>query len=360
MVRSIKADFLDSLELTTSHWQSDSGYTLREWEEGLHVAYGPEKPHNVTHRDAAIILGVPTRDRAKRTPVTPGERLQDFGTFRVVTFRELRVLGYQMRRVCGRNIVQKVPEYWVDNETGEIMSKEDLREKGIRVPHSRAVFERMLVVAGRLEGLPDKDKRGRIVKGNANKRRFIAFILKHRNTRGGLVGGLDFLVGCWIKREYPGTTEHRNVERVRKDLLNVLTKHRIMKSRDTLYQDLQWRIQPRPGLKPGDIADIEPPMWSANNPVPGRGSLDCVPPLTCRQGNPHVDPVWKPLPNRPIPKRLQMLTGDIESQDWYSRCTPGGEVAWGAVWLHLYGDVPPWARLPESDAMRQILEVDFV
>lgn len=145
-------------------------------------------------------------------------------TYTRIRTKELRDAGW--KRPKGADpIIYAEPSHWVDMETGEIFTKYQVRSHGIEITPSQSL--RMIQAQSVIQPLPDE------------KRYFILYILRLRNTRAGLIVDLETAIDRWIAWVYPNI-DITDRSRKRKSLESWLYKYEILANRQTFKTDFQF------------------------------------------------------------------------------------------------------------------------
>ena len=137
---------------------------------------------------------------------------------------ELKRIGWK-RPKNAPPVTYPEPSPWVDADTGEIFTQKQVKKYGIKVGHSKSLG--MILIQSIIETCPP------------GKRDFVRYILKLRNTRGGLIVDLKTALDRWIDHENP-TMHSTDRARKRKTLENFLYKRHILKNNQTFSKDLQF------------------------------------------------------------------------------------------------------------------------
>ncbi|MEC5405802.1 hypothetical protein VOM14_09535 [Paraburkholderia sp. MPAMCS5] len=114
---------------------------------------------------------------------------------------------------------------WVDKKTGELFTQKQAQEHGITVGHSKSLG--MILIQSIIQSCPP------------GKRDFVRYILRLRNTRGGLAVDLETALNRWIDYENP-TMHSTDRARKRKALENFLYERGILANNQTFTKDLQF------------------------------------------------------------------------------------------------------------------------
>ncbi|WP_028229350.1 hypothetical protein [Paraburkholderia ferrariae] len=136
---------------------------------------------------------------------------------------ELNAIGWRARPVLGK-VTQVQPDTWADAETGEILTSTEARKRGAYVadsPSDRAI---------RIHGL--------IAASAPTEREFIRYVLKMRNSRGGLLEPLADLLDRWIAYTCACILPNHKA-RKRKALKAILYKRGILADDQTLTREFQ-------------------------------------------------------------------------------------------------------------------------
>ena len=158
-------------------------------------------------------------------PQVPGERFMPWsGTHHVIPKQTLRAAGWRVTKGM-RPVTQVKPEEWLDLETGEIMTTAQARKQGSKLPLGRSPSDKAMVKRTRVEACTPSD------------RPFVAYLLKLRNHRGGLVAPLDTILNHWIDSECAGIRS-TDKARKRKQLRTIITKRDLMANDTTMTKDL--------------------------------------------------------------------------------------------------------------------------
>lgn len=153
------------------------------------------------------------------------ERYEAFGgTYNVIPKERLRAAGWRVTRGM-QPVTYRVPDTWLDNETGEILTKTEAKKRGIKLPLVRSTSEKML------------DMCECVASCTTSERPFVSFILRMRNHRGGLVAPLDTLLDQWIASQSPGIRS-TNRARKRQQLRAIIERRKLMTNDTTMAKNL--------------------------------------------------------------------------------------------------------------------------
>jgi hypothetical protein len=136
---------------------------------------------------------------------------------------ELNAIGWRAKPILGK-VTQVQPDTWADAETGEILTSTEARKRGAYVadsPSDRAI---------RIHGV--------IAASAPTEREFIRYVLKMRNSRGGLLEPLTDILNRWIAHDFP-QIDQSNRARKRKALRATLYKRGILADDQTLTRQYQ-------------------------------------------------------------------------------------------------------------------------
>lgn len=147
------------------------------------------------------------------------------GTYKVVPKARLRDAGWRVTSGM-QPVTYRVPDTWIDNETGEILTKTEAKKRGIKLP---------LVVRSTSEKMLDMCEC--VASCTPSERPFVSFLLSMRNHRGGLVAPLDALLDQWIDVECPGLRS-TNRARKRKQLRVIIDRRQLMSNDTTMARNL--------------------------------------------------------------------------------------------------------------------------
>lgn len=159
------------------------------------------------------------------------------GTHKAVSNVDLNNIGWKKpKKSTGDNVRRTVthllPDTWLDTDTGEIITKKtDARANGIQFFQPTHV--RMLNTQARIRECAPKE------------RKFVIYVLRMRNRRGGLVIDLRSILDLWIRHAHANLRK-KDIARKRKQLENILYTRRIMVNSQTLATDLQIHTNPNP------------------------------------------------------------------------------------------------------------------
>jgi hypothetical protein len=136
----------------------------------------------------------------------------------------LKYAGWKNRK--NSDVVTTVePDEWIDLDTGEILNKSAARKRGAMALPS--VSLRMITMCVIFRQCPP------------TKRDFLSYILKLRNSHGGLVADLKSILDKWIERKHPNI-DSTDKARKRKALENFLYKYGILMNNQTFTTELQF------------------------------------------------------------------------------------------------------------------------
>lgn len=154
------------------------------------------------------------------------------GELTVKPRHELAVTGWPLSK-NSRVVTVVKPDQWVDVQTGEIVTRLDLRKLKTYVPTPVSSSDRLIKTLTLLAscGDPDADK-------GKHDRAFIRFILRSRNGRGGLLQPLNDILDRWIAYEHPDMRTG-NKSRKREQLKSMLYKLRVLHDEQTLTKPYQ-------------------------------------------------------------------------------------------------------------------------
>lgn len=200
-------------------------YRFTQDEIDKHQAAYKEKTARVEH--PYQYLGNLARTRPKYIKLEETRYIPWSGKYKVVPRSRLKQAGWILNKQVGRSAVTYLePDTWLDTTTGELITKASARKDGIRISLSKSISDRML------------DTIGRVKQCAPSEQEFVAYVLKMRNRRGGLVVDLDKVISLWISHTQPASNA-TNKSRVRRRLAAILEKRRIMVNSQTLASDLQ-------------------------------------------------------------------------------------------------------------------------
>lgn len=137
---------------------------------------------------------------------------------------ELKLIGWK-RPKNAPPVTYPESSLWVDADTGEIFTQKQVKKYGITVGHSKSLG--MILIQSIIESCPP------------GKQDFVRYILKLRNTRGGLIVDLKTALDRWIDYENP-TMHSTDRARKRKALEDFLYDRAILKNNQTFSKDLQF------------------------------------------------------------------------------------------------------------------------
>lgn len=153
------------------------------------------------------------------------DRYEPFGgTYKVVRKERLRAAGWRVTRGM-QPVTYRVPDTWLDNETGELLTNSAAKKRGIKLPLVRSTSEKML------------DMCECVVSCTASERPFVSFLVSMRNHRGGLVAPLDALLDQWIDLQYTNIRS-TNKARKRKQLRAIIERRQLMTNDTTMVRGL--------------------------------------------------------------------------------------------------------------------------
>lgn len=200
-------------------------YKFTDEEIEKHQAGYKERVSTISH--PYQYLGTLAKTRPKTIRLDEARYIPWSGRIKAVPRAKLKQAGWISDRRANRYAVTYVePDRWLDMTTGELITKTSARKDGIRIPLVKSISDRMLDTIGRLKQCAP------------NEREFVAYILKMRNGRGGLVVDLHTVIALWINRAYPDCNKS-NRARLHKRLAGILERRRIMVNSQTLASDLQ-------------------------------------------------------------------------------------------------------------------------
>ncbi|MFS8976857.1 hypothetical protein PO002_20500 [Cupriavidus necator] len=150
------------------------------------------------------------------------------GTYKTIPEESLTAAGWNRKKGADKiTLIQ--PKTWVDLETGEILTQNQLRDCGMQFGSSKS--ERTIKTQAILGRCPPK------------KQDFAYYILKLRNKRGGLVVDLKTALDYWIAYEHP-KIDSTDKSRKRRSLEKFLEERGIMANNQSLSKDLQFLGNP--------------------------------------------------------------------------------------------------------------------
>ncbi|GAB5100296.1 hypothetical protein [Caballeronia sp. HLA56] len=200
-------------------------YRFTQEEIDKHHATFKEQPASVDH--PYQYLGKLANNRPKYIKLEDSRYIPWSGRYKVVPRPRLKRAGWIINKQAERSTVTYLePDTWLDTTTGELITKQSARKDGIRIPLSKSISDRMIDTIGRIKQCAPKE------------RAFIAYMLKMRNRRGGLVVDLNTALELWINHTYP-ETRSTDKSRLKKRLAKILERRRIMINSQTLASDLQ-------------------------------------------------------------------------------------------------------------------------
>ncbi|CAB4050201.1 hypothetical protein [Paraburkholderia phenoliruptrix] len=147
------------------------------------------------------------------------------GTHKAIPKARLKAAGWKVTRGT-RPVTEVIPDTWMDMTTGEIITKEQARKRGIKLPGVRSNSDKALALCERL------------ARCSPSERPFVRYLLKLRNQRGGLVGPLDAILDHWIARACPAVRS-TDKARKRKQLRSIVERRKLMVNDVTMAKDLQ-------------------------------------------------------------------------------------------------------------------------
>ncbi|UEP40325.1 hypothetical protein [Burkholderia sp. B21-005] len=164
-------------------------------------------------------------DREQNEPQHSEPRFEIF-SLKNMPFRdsELKAIGWK-RPKNAPPVTCPESSLWVDMNTGEIFTEKQVREYDVTVSQSKSL--RMIFIQYVIQSCPPK------------KREFVRYILRLRNTRGGLVVDLETALDRWIAHESPNM---HSTDRARKRnaLEKFLYDRGILANNQTFTKDLQF------------------------------------------------------------------------------------------------------------------------
>ncbi|OYD78343.1 UNVERIFIED_ORG: hypothetical protein BDU10_3476 [Burkholderia sp. CF145] len=147
------------------------------------------------------------------------------GVLKVKPKTELTSAGWTVRKGF-RVVMQVQPDTWADIETGEIITKSEARKARAYIPVPESPSDRYLRVLTLLADCAPTE------------RKFVAFILKMRNGRGGLFEPLTDVLNRWITYAYPDINP-KNKPHKRRALKAILYKRNVLADDQTLTKPFQ-------------------------------------------------------------------------------------------------------------------------
>ncbi|WP_175784017.1 hypothetical protein [Burkholderia ambifaria] len=165
---------------------------------------------------SAVAPEMPTESAPRYVPIA--------GEYKAVSKERLRAGGWKVTKST-LPVTQAVPDTWIDLETGEILTKNQVRRQGIKLPFGRSASNKALALGERLAGC------------TSGERPFVRYLLQMRNHRGGLVGPLDAILDQWIARTCPGIRS-TDKARKRKQLRSIIERRKLMVNDTTMAKDL--------------------------------------------------------------------------------------------------------------------------
>jgi hypothetical protein len=164
-------------------------------------------------------------DHQQIEPDKPKPEIQAFSWKRQpIRNSELKLSGWK-RPKNAAPVFYAEPSLWVDMETGELFTKEQVKEHGIKVGPSRSL--RMIRTQSVIQSLSDEDLF------------FVIYILKLRNRRGGLIIDLKSALDRWIAYAHPNI-HSTDRSRKRKSLEKFLYDRGILANNQTFTKDFQF------------------------------------------------------------------------------------------------------------------------
>ncbi|MCE4541394.1 MULTISPECIES: hypothetical protein [unclassified Caballeronia] len=185
------------------------------------------KPQATVVEHSYQYLGTLAKKQPKVIKLEEPKYLPWSGRIKVVPRSRLKQAGWNSNKRAERSTVTYLePDTWLDETTGELITKASARRDNIRIPLAKSISARML------------DTLQRIKQCAPSERDFVTYVLKMRNNRGGLVVDLKTAIELWINQAYTDTRS-RDKARLRNRLAAILDKRRIMVNSQTLASDLQ-------------------------------------------------------------------------------------------------------------------------
>jgi hypothetical protein len=147
------------------------------------------------------------------------------GVAKVKPKPELVSAGWRVRRGF-RPVTQVKPDTWADIETGEIVTKAEASRARAYIPVAESNSDRYLRVMALLaECAP-------------TERDFVAYILKMRNGRGGLLEPLTAVLDRWIMYAHSDIWPNHKA-RKREALKAILYKRKVLADEQTMTREFQ-------------------------------------------------------------------------------------------------------------------------
>lgn len=147
------------------------------------------------------------------------------GEAKVKPKTELVSAGWKVRRGF-RPVMQVKPDTWADIETGEIVTKSDASKARTYIPVAESNSDRYLRVLTLLANCTPSECE------------FVAYILKMRNGRGGLLEPLAKVLDRWIAYAYSDIRPNHRA-RKREALKAILYKRNVLADDQTMTKHFQ-------------------------------------------------------------------------------------------------------------------------
>ncbi|WP_321899718.1 hypothetical protein [Paraburkholderia heleia] len=179
---------------------------------------------------------------------------------------DLAVTGWALNKHSSPVSVVK-PDQWIDIQTGEIVTRSELRASNTYIPTPVSNSDRLIKNLTLLAscGNPDTDK-------GKHNRAFIRFILQSRNGRGGFLQPLNAVLDRWIAYAHTDIrTNHK--ARKREQLKGLLYKLGVLHDEQTLTKPYQVLKQSTRRENLGDASKAA--IVLKPRAKPGMGVLAC-------------------------------------------------------------------------------------